>query len=197
MKKGRESFIIRETFESKIEIKLNLDGKGMYTINTEIPFFDHMLSQFAKHGHFNLDIHAKGDIQVDYHHTVEDVGIVLGQAFQEAIGDKKGICRFGEAAVPMDDALAAIVIDICSRNYLVFNALFNQPCTSDFGLDLVEEFFKAFCSNALITMHINLIHGQNLHHIIEAIFKAFGRSLHKASRIDPGYTGIPSTKGIL
>ena len=196
-KKVRESSIKRETSESIIEIKLNLDGNGKYKINTGIPFFDHMISQFSKHGHFDLDINARGDIDVDYHHTVEDTGIVLGCAFFEAIGDKRGISRYGEATIPMDDALASTIIDLSSRSYLVFNVPQIDDHCSNFSLELVEEFFRAFCNNSLITMHINLIHGKNLHHIIEAIFKAFGKSLFSATRIDPTIKEIPSTKGIL
>lgn len=196
-KKGRESTVKRETSESCIEIKLDLDGYGKYNINTGIPFFNHMLSQFSKHGHFDLDIKARGDIDVDYHHTVEDTGIVLGCAFLEAVGNKLGISRYGEATIPMDDALASIIIDLSSRSYLVFNVPQIEENCSNFSLGLVEEFFRAFCNNSLITMHINFIHGKNLHHIIEAIFKAFGKSLFNATRIDPTIKEVPSTKGIL
>jgi imidazoleglycerol-phosphate dehydratase len=193
----RTSVIKRKTGETSISLSLNIDGKGKSSVNTGIPFFDHMLTLFAKHGLFDLKLTAKGDIKVDYHHTVEDVGICLGQAFKEALGDKKGIVRYGESKVPMDEALAEVIIDISGRPHLTYNVPFEKTKFIDFDVEVVKEFFEAFVLNAGITVHINMIRGGNMHHIIEAIFKAFAVTLSKAYAIDPRKKGVPSTKGVL
>ena len=193
----RTSAIKRKTGETNISLSLNIDGKGKSSIKTGIPFFDHMLTLFAKHGLFDLKLTAKGDIKVDYHHTVEDVGICLGQAFKEALGDKKGIVRYGESKVPMDEALAEVIIDISGRPHLTYNVPFEKTKFIDFDVEVVKEFFEAFVLNAGITVHINMIRGGNMHHIIEAIFKAFAVTLSKACAVDPRKKGVPSTKGVL
>ena len=193
----RTSVIKRKTGETNISLSLNIDGKGKSSVKTGIPFFDHMLTLFAKHGMFDLKLAAKGDIKVDYHHTVEDVGICLGQAFKEALGDKKGIVRYGESKVPMDEALAEVIIDISGRPHLTYNVPFEKTKFIDFDVEVVREFFEAFVLNAGITIHINLIRGRNMHHVIEAIFKAFAVTLSKACAIDPRKKGVPSTKGVL
>jgi len=193
----RTSTIKRKTGETNISLSLNVDGKGKSAIKTGIPFFDHMLTLFAKHGIFDLKLAAKGDIEVDYHHTVEDVGICLGQAFKKALGEKAGIVRYGESKVPMDEALAEVVIDISGRPHLTYNVPIKKTKFIDFDVEVVKEFFEAFVLNAGITIHVNLIRGSNMHHIIEAIFKAFAVTLSKACEINPRKKGVPSTKGIL
>jgi len=193
----RTSTIKRKTGETNISLSLNIDGKGKSSIKTGIPFFDHMLTLFAKHGMFDLKISAKGDIEVDYHHTVEDVGICLGQAFKKALGEKAGIVRYGESKVPMDEALAEVVIDISGRPHLTYHVPIKKTKFIDFDVEVVKEFFEAFVLNAGITIHVNLIRGNNMHHIIEAIFKAFAVTLSKACEISPRKKGVPSTKGIL
>jgi imidazoleglycerol-phosphate dehydratase len=193
----RTSAIKRKTGETNISLSLNIDGKGKSSIKTGIPFFDHMLTLFAKHGLFDLKLAAKGDIKVDYHHTVEDAGICLGQAFKEALGDKKGIVRYGESKVPMDEALAEVIIDISGRPHLTYNVPFEKTKFIDFDVEVVREFFEAFVLNAGITVHINMLRGRNMHHVIEAIFKAFAVTLSKACAIDPRKKGVPSTKGVL
>ena len=193
----RTSIIKRKTGETNISLSLNIDGKGVGSIKTGIPFFDHMLTLFAKHGIFDLKLAAKGDIEVDYHHTVEDVGICLGQAFKKALGEKAGIVRYGESKVPMDEALAEVVIDISGRPHLTYNVPIKKTKFIDFDVEVVKEFFEAFVLNAGITIHVNLIRGNNMHHIIEAIFKAFAVTLSKACEINPRKKGVPSTKGVL
>lgn len=194
----RRAKIKRETKETNIEAEINIDGTGDYSINTSIPFFDHMLSLMCKHGLIDLNLNAKGDIDVDYHHTVEDVGIVLGLAFKQALGDMSGISRYGQSSVPMDEALAMVSIDISNRPYLVYNISFPKRAKlRDFDPDLIEDFFQAFISNARLTMHINVPYGRNTHHIIEAVFKATGRALREASTIDPKIKGLLTTKGKL
>lgn len=193
----RTSTIKRKTGETNIALSLNIDGKGKSAIKTGIPFFDHMLTLFTKHGLFDLKLSAKGDIDVDYHHTVEDAGICLGQAFKEALGDKKGIVRFGESKVPMDEALTEVVIDISGRGHLGYDVPFKKTKFIDFDVEVVNEFFTAFVMNAGITAHIIVIKGRNMHHIIESIFKAFAVTLSKACEISPRKKGVPSTKGIL
>jgi imidazoleglycerol-phosphate dehydratase len=193
----RTSSIKRKTGETSISLSLNIDGKGKSSVKTGIPFFDHMLTLFSKHGLFDIKLSAKGDINVDYHHTVEDVGICLGQAFREALGDKKGIVRYGESKVPMDESLAEVIIDISGRPHLTYNVPFEKTKFIDFDVEVVREFFEAFVLNAGITVHINMIRGRNMHHVIEAIFKAFAVTLSKACAIDPRKKGIPSTKGVL
>ena len=193
----RAATIRRKTAETNISLSLNIDGKGVGSIKTGIPFFDHMLTLFAKHGIFDLKLAAKGDIEVDYHHTVEDVGICLGQAFKKALGEKAGIVRYGESKVPMDEALAEVVIDISGRPHLTYNVPIKKTKFIDFDVEVVREFFEAFVLNAGITVHVNLIRGSNMHHIIEAIFKAFAVTLSKACEINPRKKGVPSTKGVL
>ena len=190
----RESKVSRKTNETDIEIKINLDGSGNTDINTGIAFFDHMLNSFAKHGSFDLLIRARGDLTVDDHHTVEDVGITLGSAIAKALGDKKGIGRFADARVPMDEALAAAAIDISGRSYLVFNAKFTNPNIGGLTSQNVRHFFESLASNAGINVHLDAA-GENDHHKAEALFKAFGIALKRAVRITG--SGIPSTKGVL
>jgi len=193
----RKAAIKRLTSETNIALSLNIDGQGKSKIKTGIPFFDHMLTLFAKHGLFDLKLSAKGDIDVDYHHTVEDVGICLGQAFKKALGKKAGIIRYGESKVPMDEALAEVIIDISGRPHLTYNVPIKKTKFIDFDVEVVKEFFEAFVLNAGITIHVNLIRGSNMHHIIEAIFKAFAVTLSKACEINPRKKGVPSTKGVL
>lgn len=193
----RTAQIERTTTETAIKLRLNLDGTGKFSIKTPIAFFNHMLELTAKHGLFDLSLQARGDVAIDYHHTVEDIGICLGQALQKALGAKKHIRRYGEASVPMDEALAQVVLDISGRPFLVFKAPSLKGKTGDFDLELVEEFFQAFANHGKITLHINVVCGRNSHHIIEAVFKAFGRALDSATGIDIRTAGVPSTKGIL
>lgn len=194
----RKARIERKTKETDIKLELKLDGSGEYSINTSIPFLDHMLSLMCKHGLFDLKLKAKGDIHIDDHHTVEDIGIVLGKAIKQALGDLKGITRYGQASVPMDEALAAVSLDISGRPYLVYKADFPKKMKlKDFDPDLIEDFLQAFTSNSSITLHVNVIYGRNIHHMIEAIFKGLGRALREAVTINPKMKGIPSTKGKL
>lgn len=193
----RKAAIDRKTAETSIRVSLALDGQGEAKIDTGIGFFDHMLILLAKHGLMNLVIQVQGDLQVDGHHTVEDVGIVLGQAIKQALGDKTGIRRYGTAFVPMDEALAMVSLDISGRPYLVYDAPVNAPRIGEYDTELSEEFFRALCVNAGLTLHIKLLHGKNAHHIIEAIFKALGRALDEAVGKDERITGVMSTKGIL
>jgi len=189
--------IERKTKETDIKITLNLDGEGKYNIATSIPFLDHMLSLMCKHGLFDMKIKAKGDIDVDYHHTVEDIGIVLGKAVKQALGDMKGISRFGQATVPMDEAIASVSLDISGRPYLVYKVEFPKKSKiKNFDPDLIEDFLQAFVSNGAITLHVSSHYGRNTHHIIEAIFKALGRALRQAVAIDPRMKDVPSTKGV-
>ncbi len=197
VKFDRRSTVKRRTSETSIELQLDIDGAGKSSVKTGIPFFDHMLTLFAKHGGFDLKLKAKGDVDVDYHHTVEDVGICLGQAFREALGEKEGIARYGEAKVPMDESLTEAIIDISGRPHLTYNVEITKTKFKDFDVEVVREFFEAFVMNAAITIHINLLRGRNMHHKIESIFKAFAVSLSKACAIDPRKKGIPSTKGLL
>ena len=194
---ARTSYVKRSTSETQIEVSLNLDGSGDHDIKTPIPFLDHMLSQLAKHGYFDLKVKAKGDTHIDFHHTVEDVGIALGQAFKEALGEKNGIRRFAEANVPLNEALAQCIIDISGRAFFVFNVDFPKAKLGDFDVELVSEFFQAFSANSDITLHLNSPYWNNLHHITEALFKAFARSLDSACSIDSRTSDIPSTKGTL
>ena len=191
----RKKRIKRDTTETKIDILFNLDGTGKYTIDTKIGFFNHMLELFAKHGKFDLDVKMEGDIHIDFHHSVEDVGIVLGQAIKEALGEKKGIKRYGTFYVPMMEALSRATLDISNRGYLVFKADLNGEKVGEFDTELVEEFLFSVCNNAGINLHIDLIRGKNTHHIIESIFKSFARALYEATRIVG--EDIPSTKGII
>jgi len=190
----RKKTRIRETSETNIKITLNLDGKGQFNISTGIEFFDHMLNSFAKHGFFDLEVFAKGDTGVDDHHTVEDVGILLGTVFKDTIGDKKGIKRMAHAIVPMDDALATVAVDISGRSYSVLNFEFKKPRVGDLSTENVEHFFESFANSAMININAK-VEGDNDHHKIEALFKSFAIALKDASKIE--HNSIPSTKGIL
>ena len=190
----REKTLSRKTSETDIKITLNLDGEGQFNNETGIEFFDHMLDSFAKHGYFNLEVRAKGDVGVDDHHTVEDVGILLGEVYNKAIGDKKGIKRMAHAIVPMDDALATVAVDISGRSYSVLSIGFNKPKVGDLSTENVEHFFESFATSARININAK-VEGDNDHHKIEALFKSFARALKDASTIE--HDSIPSTKGIL
>lgn len=194
---GRSSRIRRVTRETEIEVSVTIDGAGKAAIDTGIPFLDHMLSQLARHGLFDLEIKAKGDTHIDFHHTVEDVGITLGQAFLEALGDKKGIRRFAQASAPLNEALAECVVDISGRAFFVFNADLPKAKIGEFDVELVPEFFQAFSANAGITLHFNSPYWDNLHHITEALFKSFALALDRAASLDPRSDAVPSTKGTL
>ncbi|MFV9568259.1 imidazoleglycerol-phosphate dehydratase HisB [Thermoanaerobacter mathranii] len=193
----RKAEVKRKTKETDIYVELNIDGKGNYDIATGIGFFDHMLSLFAKHGLFDLKVVAKGDLEVDAHHTVEDIGIVLGNTFLKASGDKKSIKRFSTFYVPMDEALVRVSVDISGRPFLYCDLSLKAERVGNFETENVEEFLRAFAYNFGITLHVELLHGSNSHHIIEATFKALGRALDEALRIDERVEGVPSTKGIL
>ena len=194
---ARTSQVKRSTSETQIEVKLNLDGSGIQEIKTPVPFLDHMLSQLARHGYFDLTIKAQGDTDIDFHHTVEDVGIAVGQAFKEALGDKKGIRRFSEANVPLNEALAQCIIDISGRAFFVFNVELPKAKLGEFDVELVPEFFQAFSANSGITLHLNSPYWNNLHHITEALFKSFARALDSACSLDSRTSEVPSTKGTL
>ncbi len=193
----RMAEIKQATKETDISLELNIDGTGSSQIDTGVGFFDHMLTLFSRHGFFDLDLKAAGDIEVDYHHTVEDVGICLGQAISKACGDKAGIRRFGDVTIPMGESLVTVVIDLCDRPFLVFNVPLDKPKVGDFDAELVEEFLHAFANHSGATLHINLAYGSNTHHIIEAIFKALGRALDQATSKDERIQGVLSTKGTL
>ena len=194
---ARTSQVKRSTKETEIEVSLNLDGQGEHKIDTAIPFLDHMLSQLSRHGYFDLKLKAKGDIHIDYHHTVEDIGIVVGEAFAKALGDKKGIRRFADTQAPLNEALAQCVIDISGRGYFVFNAKLPKSKIGEFDVELVPEFFQAFAINSGITLHMNCPYWDNLHHIVEALFKSFARALDLACSLDTRTDQVPSTKGKL
>ncbi len=191
----RKSTKSRKTNETDIHVSLNLDGTGEHRAATGIPFFDHMLAQIARHGHFDLEIDAKGDLEIDGHHTVEDVGWVLGQALREALGDRRGIVRFGHAYVPLDEALTRVVIDLSGRPYLVYKADFKSTRIGDLQTELIEEFLKALVQEGRFNLHVENLYGRNQHHIAETIFKATARALHTATRVE--HSQIPSTKGVL
>jgi imidazoleglycerol-phosphate dehydratase len=194
----RQARVERKTKETEITLHLNIDGTGASKVHTPIPFFSHMLEAFSKHGLVDLTVDAQGDVDVDQHHTVEDVGIVLGQALRQSLGDKKGIVRYGTAYVPMDEALVSAAVDLSGRPFLVFNVPVARARVSNFDLDLLQEYFRAFAFNAEITLHVTMHYGHNLHHITEAVFKAVGRALADATRLNPRIAGIlPSTKGAL
>jgi len=193
----RKAQINRKTGETDIKLTINLDGSGKSNINTGVGFLDHMLDLFTRHGLFNLEVSAKGDLHVDAHHTVEDVGIVLGQAIKEALGDKKSIKRYGSCFVPMDESLALVALDLSGRPFLVFDVNLPAQKLGNMETELVEEFFRAVAFNAGMNLHIKLLYGNNTHHIIEAIFKAFGRALDQAVLIDDRIEGVMSTKGLL
>jgi imidazoleglycerol-phosphate dehydratase len=194
----RSAKVIRNTLETKISVELNLDGSGKTKFDTGLPFLDHMLDQIARHGLVDMNIHAKGDLHIDAHHTVEDIGITLGQAFNQAVGDKKGLRRYGHAYVPLDEALSRVVLDISGRPGLVFNCEFVRASVGEFDVDLINEFFQGFVNHALVTLHVDNLAGNNAHHQAETIFKAFGRALRMALELDPRMAGVmPSTKGSL
>ena len=198
MAEARTAELTRNTKETRIQAELNIDGTGESTIETGIPFFDHMLTLFARHGLFDLKVKAEGDIDVDYHHTVEDTGIVLGQLLKEALGEKRGIRRYGFFLLPMDEALARVAIDLSNRQAFVYKVAASDVMVRDFNIGLVKEFFQAFANEACCNLHINLEYGDEPHHIAESIFKSFARALDSATEIDPR-TGdrIPTTKGML
>ena len=193
----RTAQLTRETTETKITVELNVDGSGEYEIDTGVGFFDHMLTHIAKHGRFDLTVKAKGDLEVDAHHTVEDVGIVLGQVLGEAVGDKAGMVRFGEASCPMDEALVAVTIDFGGRGHLEYGLKLPAARVEDFDTELVREFFLALAHNAGMSLHLTQQAGINTHHIIESAFKSFARALDEATSLDERVSGVPSTKGKL
>ena len=194
----RQSQVTRNTLETKISVELNLDGTGKAELDTCIPFLDHMLDQIARHGMIDLKIIAKGDLHIDSHHTVEDIGITMGQAFAKAVGDKKGLRRYGHAYVPLDEAMSRVVIDLSGRPGLEFNIKFVRARIGEFDVDLINEFFQGFVNHALITLHVDNLSGDNAHHQAETAFKAFGRALRVALELDPrSINVIPSTKGSL
>lgn len=197
MSEAREARVQRTTSETDIQVHLRIDGSGESAISTGVGFFDHMLTAWARHGLFDLELTCKGDLHIDAHHTVEDVGICLGQAIADAIGDKAGIVRFGSAYVPMDEALARVVIDLSGRPYLVFGAAFGEPAVGEMPVALVEEFLRAVSDNGRFNLHVDLIRGTNDHHSIEAIFKGLGRALDAATTLSDRVRGVPSTKGSL
>lgn len=194
---SRNAQVTRNTLETQISVKLNLDGTGASRLATQVPFLDHMLDQIARHGVFDLEIEARGDLHIDAHHTVEDVGITFGQAVAKAVGDKKGIRRYGHAYVPLDEALSRVVIDLSGRPGLEFNIDFTRARIGEFDVDLVHEFFQGFVNHALVTLHVDNLRGTNAHHQAETAFKAFGRALRMAVEVDPRTSGVPSTKGSL
>lgn len=193
----RQAHLQRVTSETQLEISLLIDGEGKFSGNLGVPFFEHMLNLFARHALIDLEIKGKGDIEVDAHHLVEDVGITLGQVLKNALGSKAGIERYGSSAVPMEETLARCVLDICNRPYLHYDVEIPKAKVGNFDVELAEEFFRAFAFNAGITMHVSLLYGKNLHHILEAIFKAAGRALSQAMAYNPRIQGVLSTKGIL
>lgn len=194
---NRTATIQRATAETKIALSINLDGSGRSQIQTGVGFLDHMLVLFAKHGLFDLEVDCQGDTQVDAHHTTEDIGICLGQAFAKALGDKRGITRYGHLVLPMEETLVTVAVDLSGRNYVVFNAPIPNAKIGEFDSELVEDFWYSFASNALCNYHVLLHYGRNSHHVAEAIFKASGRALKMAVALDPRQADIPSTKGTL
>jgi imidazoleglycerol-phosphate dehydratase len=193
----RSATVQRDTLETRIQVSVNLDGSGSARLASGLPFLDHMLDQIARHGLIDLDIAAQGDLQIDAHHTVEDIGITFGQAVRQTLGDKRGIRRYGHAYVPLDEALSRVVLDCSGRPGLEYAVEFPRARIGDFDVDLFREFFQGFVNHALITLHIDTLRGRNAHHIAETVFKAFGRALRMAVEFDPRMTDIPSTKGSL
>ena len=194
---NRSALIKRDTAETRIHLTLNIDGSGRSVVNTKVPFFDHMLTLFARHSLVDLEVQTNGDVEVDFHHTVEDTGIALGQAFSKALGDKSGIARYGWAYVPMDETLARAVIDFSGRPFLDYRAPDGVASIGGFSFTLVEEFMRAFSNNAACNLHLDLLYGRDGHHLAEAGFKSLAKAVDLACRIDPRVQGIPSTKGIL
>jgi len=195
---GRTATVERNTLETRVQVRVDLDGTGKAELNTGVPFFDHMLHQVARHGMIDMEIQAEGDLHIDAHHTVEDVGITLGQAVREAAGDKQGIFRYGHAYVPLDEALSRVVIDLSGRPGLEYQVDMPRERVGEFDLELLREFFQGFVNHAQVTMHIDTLRGRNAHHVAETLFKAFGRALRAALEADPRASGIlPSTKGSL
>jgi len=194
---NRRAVVRRDTTETQIQIDLGLDGTGRSDVKTPVPFLTHMLELFARHGFFDLQITAAGDTHIDDHHSVEDIGIVLGQAVAQAVGDKAGIRRFGSARVPMQEALATVDLDLCGRAYLVYNVDLPKVKVGGFDVELAEDFLLAFANHAHSTVHVNLLYGKNMHHCLEGVFKAFGRALDQATQLDPRVEGVLSTKGVL
>jgi imidazoleglycerol-phosphate dehydratase len=197
MSQNRSASKHRKTAETDINLSLTIDGTGTSSVDTGVAFLDHMLTLFAKHGLFDLKVKAKGDIEVDYHHTVEDTGIVLGTCFKEALGDKAGITRYGWSLLPMDETLARVAVDLSGRPFLHYDAPEAGTIGSAFGFQLVEEFMRAFANTALATVHIEILHGKDAHHMAEAIFKGLARALDAATRVDSRVSGVPSTKDVL
>jgi len=194
---ARAASVKRVTKETSIKLSIDLDGSGVGKICTSVPFLDHMLDLFARHGLFDLEIEAKGDIDIDFHHTVEDIGIVLGQAMKEALGEKKGIRRYGQATVPMDETLASVATDLSGRPFLVYNVALPKVKIGEFDVELAREFFQALVNNLGANLHINVMYGDNVHHILEACFKATARAMDMATQLDPRIEGVMSTKGKL
>ena len=195
---ARSASIERNTLETQISVSIDLDGSGTVRLDTGVPFLEHMLDQIARHGMIDLEVTAKGDLHIDAHHTVEDLGITLGQAFAAAVGDKKGIRRYGHAYVPLDEALSRVVLDLSGRPGLVFAVSFARGTIGDFDVDLFHEFFQGFVNHAGVTLHVDNLRGDNTHHQAETVFKAFGRAVRMALTADPAMTGVtPSTKGVL
>jgi imidazoleglycerol-phosphate dehydratase len=197
MKRHRKAGVNRKTKETDISLRLDLEGSGKHSIHTGIPFFDHMLSLLTYHSSMDLSLKARGDLGVDAHHTVEDVGICLGDGIRKALGEAKGIQRYGMALIPMDEALASVALDLSMRPWLVFHMKLKRSRIGSFDLELVEEFFKTLCNHGRLTLHVNLLYGRNSHHMVEAVFKGFGRALSQAISLDERSTRVPSTKGIL
>ena len=194
---GRTALVQRKTSETDVAAELNLDGVGRHEVHTQIPFLDHMLAQLAKHGLFDLTLKAKGDVDIDDHHLVEDVGITLGECFKKALGSKAGIRRYGSATLPMDEVLTTVAIDFSGRPALVYKSPVRSGKIKAFDVELVEHFFEAFTNAALVNLHINVQYGRNKHHVIESIFKAFAKAVDLATQVDPRVKGVPSTKGKL
>ena len=197
-KSPRQATLTRNTLETQIQLKLDLDGQGVSRINTPVPFLNHMLESFSKHSRFDLEVQAEGDIEIDYHHTVEDVGLVLGEALLQAVGEKRGMNRYGAATLPMDEVLTTVAVDFCNRPYLVYKTESLPPGRiGNFDVELIREWFQALANTARLNLHVVVHYGQNRHHIVESMFKALARALAAATRVDPNILAIPSTKGSL
>ena len=194
---ARTATIARDTKETQLRVSVNLDGTGAFSGSVGVPFLEHMLDLLARHGMMDIAIGGSGDTHIDPHHTVEDLGIVLGQAIGQALGDKKGIARFGSACVPMEETLARAVVDICGRAFLYYRADIGKERIGDYEVELTEDFFRSVSANAGLTLHIEVLYGKNSHHMVEGVFKAFARAMRQAVALDPRQTGVPSTKGVL